>query len=141
FAVSRKVREVGQHNELVSDLAAELAHLLMRQFQELLEDGELMHQLQRGWMDRVAAEVTQKVRMLLEHHNINTGPSQQETQHHPRRSAADDGLCTKSRIESNIPLLVRGGCAKKKMPRSDLSGADGVVNHKLCRKSAFRNMA
>src|SRR6266403_5915490 len=45
------------------------------------------------------------------------------------------------RLMLSPKFLERGGCANKKMPRSDLSGADGVVNHKLCRKSAFRNMA
>jgi hypothetical protein len=40
------------------------------------EDTELMYQLKGGWMDRVAAKVTQEIRMLFEHHNTDTGASQ-----------------------------------------------------------------
>ena len=39
-------------------------------------------------MDRIAAKVTQEVRMFFEHHNVNPGARQQKTQHHACGTAA-----------------------------------------------------
>src|SRR5438876_1238201 len=71
-------------------LRAEFLHLLMRQLEKLTEHAEFMHQFKSRGMDRVAAKVTQKIGMLLEHDDINAGASQQETHHHPGRTTADD---------------------------------------------------
>ena len=67
------MREVGYCYELGPDLPTEFPHFLVRPPEKVLEDAELIHQLQRGGMNRVAAKVAQKIRMLLQHHNIDTG--------------------------------------------------------------------
>jgi hypothetical protein len=41
-------------------------------------------------MDGIAAEITEKVGVLLQHHNIHAGPGQEKTQHHASRTTADD---------------------------------------------------
>jgi hypothetical protein len=42
-------------------------------------------------MDRVAAEVAEEVGVLLQHHDIDAGASEQKPEHHPGRPAAGDG--------------------------------------------------
>src|SRR5581483_3909136 len=46
---------------------AELAHLGVGKAEEIVGEAELVQDLKRGRVDRVAAEVTQEVGMLLEH--------------------------------------------------------------------------
>jgi hypothetical protein len=41
-------------------------------------------------MNCVAPEIAQKVRVLLEHNNLDAGASQQKAQHHAGRPSADD---------------------------------------------------
>ena len=81
---------------LVADLPAELAHLLMRQLQEVVEQAELVHHLERRGMDGVAAEVAQEIGVLLEHHDVDAGARQQKAEHHAGRPAAGDGASSHS---------------------------------------------
>ena len=62
----------------------------MRQLEEIIEQIELMQHLQRGWMHRVAAKVAQKVSVLLDDCDVDSLARQQVSQHHSRRTAADD---------------------------------------------------
>ena len=50
----------------------------MRFFEEIIQHAEFMHQLERRWMNRVAAKIPQKIRMLFQHHNVDAGACQQE---------------------------------------------------------------
>ena len=54
----------------------------MRQAQELVRDRELVQQLERRWMDGVAAKVAQEIAMLLENGGADTGPREQQPEHH-----------------------------------------------------------
>src|SRR5437667_351936 len=82
------MREVRQDDKLVANPAAEFAHFLMRFLKEVIENTEFVHQFERGRMDRIAAKVTQEVRMFFEHHNVNPAARQQKTQHHACGTAA-----------------------------------------------------
>ena len=82
------MREVRQDDKLVANPAAEFAHFLMRFLKEVIENTEFVHQFERGRMDRIAAKITQEVRMFFEHHNVNPGARQQKTQHHACGTAA-----------------------------------------------------
>ena len=62
----------------------------MRQFQESVDQSEFVHHLQRGGMHGVAAKIAEEVGMLLEHHDVDAGASEQVTEHHAGRPAADD---------------------------------------------------
>ena len=57
---------------------------------KLLQDPELVHQLERGRVDRVAAKVAQEVRVLLQHQHRHPGPGQEQAQHHAGGPAARD---------------------------------------------------
>jgi hypothetical protein len=49
-----------------------------------------MHYFESRGMNGVAAKVAQEIAVLLQHHDINAGARQQETEHHAGRAAADD---------------------------------------------------
>ena len=74
----------------VADARRELARLLVRPREELVEQAELVHDLQRRGVDGVAAEVAQEVGVLLEHDDVDAGAREQEAEHHPGRTAAGD---------------------------------------------------
>ena len=73
-----------------ADLGAEPFDLLVRHFEERVQQAELVHQFERRGMHRVAAEVAEKIRMFFQHHDIDTGARQQKAEHHAGRTAADD---------------------------------------------------
>ena len=87
----RQMREIGEGHALVADLTRERAHLLMRALQEIVENAELVHDLERRGMNGVAAEIAQKIGVLLQHHDVDAGAGQQEAQHHAGGTAAGNG--------------------------------------------------
>src|SRR5579862_9475860 len=54
-------------------------------------------------MNRVATEIAQKVGVLFEDHDLDSGAGKQKAQHHTRRSSAHDAT-------SSTDLLRCGGC-------------------------------
>ena len=89
-AVHRQMGEVGQRDGRAEDISAQLAHLLMRQREESIEQAQLVDDLERRRMDGVAAKIAEEIGVLLEHEHIDAGTREQEAQHHSRRTAADD---------------------------------------------------
>src|SRR5699024_11201205 len=62
--------------------------------EELLGQAELTQQLLGGGVDGVPSEVSEEVRMLLQHDDVHSGPGEQQTGHEAGRSAAgDDCIC------------------------------------------------
>src|SRR5437762_3125129 len=86
----RQVRKVSQRNRFIADLSDHLGHFGVRPFEKVFEEAQLVHQLERGWMNRVAAKVAQKICVLLEHDDFYARTRQQEAQHHPRRATTGD---------------------------------------------------
>src|SRR5260370_20951520 len=76
------MRKVGEWNHLIANLSGDLANFLMRPFEEVFENSQLVHHLQRRRMDRVPAEVAQKIRLLLKHDNFDSGAAQKKSQPH-----------------------------------------------------------
>ena len=58
--------------------------------EEALEHPELVEDLHRRGVDRVAAEIAEEVGMLFEHLHRDAGAGEQQPGHHPRGAAADD---------------------------------------------------
>jgi hypothetical protein len=96
FAVRRQAGEIGHaHNTTIEDVLHS-RHLLMRNFEELIEQPEFMHQFVSGWMDGVAAKVAKKIRVFLEHDDSDTGAGEQKPEHHSGWSATNnDAACLK----------------------------------------------
>ena len=74
----------------VADGEGDLLDPAVRQLGEPIGQTQLVEQLQRRRMNRVAAEVTQEVGVLLQHGDLDARPCEQEAQHHARGPAADD---------------------------------------------------
>ena len=90
LGAGRQVGEVGEGVFLVAEECADRLRLLVRQREELVEQAELVHQLQRGGMNGIAAEIAEEVGMLLQHDDVDAGARQQKAEHEPARPAADD---------------------------------------------------
>ena len=75
---------------IVADLTLEFAHLLMRTFEELLQEAEFMNDVERRGVNGVATKVAQEILVLLQHDDIDAHTRQQKPQHHAGRSAAGD---------------------------------------------------
>ena len=56
----------------------------MRTLEKFVENSQLVHQLKRRGMNRVAAKVTEKVLVLFKHKHINSSASEEHAEHHPR---------------------------------------------------------
>jgi hypothetical protein len=65
-------------------------HPAMRQLEKALEKAELVHDLERGWVNRIAAEIAQEVRVLLENYNMDTSSREEESEEHPGGTSSDD---------------------------------------------------
>ena len=63
---------------------------VVRPLKEALEHPELVEDLHRRRMDRVAAEIAEEVLVLLEDADVAARPGEQQAGHHARGSAADD---------------------------------------------------
>ena len=90
FAAGRKVRKIRERHIVIADLALEHAQLLMRPLEEVVEHTELMHDLERGGMDGVAAKVAEEIGVFLQHNDVDVGAGKEEAEHHAGRSAAGD---------------------------------------------------
>jgi hypothetical protein len=82
------MREIGQDERVLADLAAKLFYLLVRALQEFFEKAEFVHQLESGWVDGVAAEVAEKVGVLFEDEDVDACAGEEETEHHASGAAA-----------------------------------------------------
>ena len=69
------------------------AHLVVRALEELVEQPELVHHLERRGVHGVAAEVAQEVAVLFEHRHVDPGAGKEEAGHHPGGAAAGDAAC------------------------------------------------
>ena len=90
FAVRRQMRQVDDREFFVADLHAQAFQLLVRHFEEFVEQAELVHQFERRGMDGIAAKIAKEVGVLFQHDDIDAGAREQKAEHHPGRSAAGD---------------------------------------------------
>ena len=57
----RQPRKIGDLHGLAVNDAVKLGQFLMRLLEEFVQQAEFVHQLERGWMNRVAAEIAQEI--------------------------------------------------------------------------------
>lgn len=69
---------------------AEFGHLLVRLLQKFVQHAEFMHQLEGGWMNRVAAEIANEVRVLFQNLYLHAGASEEKAEHQSGGAAADN---------------------------------------------------
>src|SRR5208282_1028986 len=99
--------KIGDLQKGVADLCPERAQFLMRSLQEFIEDAELIHDLERRRVDRIAAEVAQEVGMLFENQDSDPGSGQQQCQHHPGGAPSDDAATDRNLANAHRVALPR----------------------------------
>jgi len=52
-------------------------------------------------MNRVAAEVVQKIGMLLQHDHVDAGAREQKAEHQPARASADDAAARRQPLRGH----------------------------------------
>src|SRR5215469_9563667 len=90
LAVRRQMAKVDHPDTLTADLGAEVLHLAVRQGEKFVQQPELEHQFQCRGVNRVAAEITQEVRVLLQHCDADASAREEKSEHHPGGTATDD---------------------------------------------------
>ena len=73
FAVRGQMGEIGDGGGLVADCGRSFAHFLMRPLQKFLEQPEFVHEVERGRVNGVAAEVAKEIGVLFQHDGIDAG--------------------------------------------------------------------
>jgi hypothetical protein len=66
----------------------------VRQFQELVEKSQFLHDVQSRRVDRIAAKVAQEIGMFLQHDDIDAGARKQKSKHHARWTASGDAAAS-----------------------------------------------
>lgn len=87
LALRRQRAEVGERELDAHEVADQHRRLLVRAAEEFVEQAEFVDDLERGGVDRVAAELAEEVGVLLEDDHIDAGAGEQPAEHHPRRPA------------------------------------------------------
>src|SRR4030095_201321 len=95
FAVRRQTREIGHRNGMTVKDPADLAQLLMREFKKVGQQSELVHHLESGGMNRVAAEIAKEVGVLFQNDHLHAGAREQVTGHHSRRAATSNDAASR----------------------------------------------
>jgi hypothetical protein len=104
FAMRGHVREIGDHHSFVANLAGKLKNLLMRALEELVENAKLVHQFERGRVNRITAKVAQEILVLFEHDYIKARPREQKAQHHSGgASSGNAAACEESFGHCDLP--------------------------------------
>lgn len=89
LAMGRQTREIGHRGKVTIENAIQSPHFLVRQLEEFIEQAELVHELEGGWMNGVAAKIAIEICVLFQHHDIDPGTCKQIPGHHSGRPAAD----------------------------------------------------
>ena len=77
-AAGPQMGEIGDADALAAEDAGEVPRLLVWQLEKFVQQAELADHVERRRMNGVAAEIAQKVLVLLQHDDIDAGPRQQE---------------------------------------------------------------
>ena len=87
LAARGQMAEVGGPKGEVANAAVRRSELLVRQLEEVVQQPQLMHDLERGRMHGVAAKIPKEVPVFLKNHDVYASPRDQVSQHHARRAA------------------------------------------------------
>src|SRR5580698_5787432 len=98
MAVSPQVGEIRNRDSFAPDLATKFRHLLMRALQKLIQNAEFVHDFKRRRMDGIAAEITKKIRVFLEHDNVNALARKEKAQHYAGGTTSDDATASVDRF-------------------------------------------
>ena len=90
FCLSGKMGEISHWKRVTADSDGQIREFLVWEREKFVENSEFMEKLKSGGMDGIAAKVPQEVTVLLDHRHPQPRPSQQQSEHRPRRPAPRD---------------------------------------------------
>ncbi len=90
LTVRRQMRKVGDVDGFAGDDGARGVELVVRQRQEVVEPSELVEQLERRRVNRVAAKVAEEVGIFLKDGRVDAGACEQYPEHHSAGATSDD---------------------------------------------------
>ena len=122
FFVSGYMAEIGDRKRLAADDEGEAGDLLVREGEEGVEDAELVHDVEGGGMDGVAAEVAEEVFVFFKDGDIDALAGEQEAEHDAGGASAYDAAGSGERS---------GGGRHLADERSKLVGARQRVHESL----------
>ncbi|HYC24473.1 MAG TPA: hypothetical protein VEC58_00420 [Roseiarcus sp.] len=108
-ARGRQARKIGERRPKIADPSFEVKDLLVRQFEKSFEQPQFAHEIERRWVDRVAAKVAQEVGVFLQDDDVEACPRQEVARHHSRRTAAGDAALRRYTGLGHGALLARRG--------------------------------
>jgi len=123
---NREVLEVGQADHSLVGHRSQLRDTLLGHLREPSAQTKLVEHVERGGMDRVAAEVAEEVIVLFEHEDLDAGAGEEESKHRARRSATDDaagGRVVLCHMTSSSQSTVDGRATRSSLPASCTSFA------------------
>src|SRR5690606_25118416 len=82
--------EVGETEGSARVYGGEVGRLRVREREDALGEADLVQQIERSGVERVAAEAAVEVGVFFEDGDRHAAPGEQEGEHHPGRPAADD---------------------------------------------------
>ena len=88
FAVCGKPGQVPDLHRMVTNPCGDFPHLLVRTLKKVVEQAEFVHQFERRGMNGVTPKIAEKIRVLLQHHDINTCTGEQKGKHHSSGTSA-----------------------------------------------------
>jgi hypothetical protein len=98
-----EVREVANRPFAPGESQDRLVEPVVRARQKAVQHAELVEDLHRRRVDRVAAEIAKEIGMLFEDPDLAAGTGEQQARHHPCRPAADNdqiGIAHRRSLES-----------------------------------------
>jgi hypothetical protein len=90
FCVGGYVTEIGDGKRLAADDEGEVGDLLVREGEKGVEDAQLVHEIEGGGMDGVAAEVAKEVFVFFKDGDVNPLAGEQEAKHDTGGPSTDD---------------------------------------------------
>jgi hypothetical protein len=90
LAVGGEVGEIGDGDDLLAKVGLDFADFLVGLAEEVIEEAELVHELEGGGVDGIAAEIAEEVLVLFEDEDIDSGAGEEEGEEHASRAAASD---------------------------------------------------
>src|SRR6516225_2426560 len=130
------MREIGDGHALVADLTAKLLQIFMWPLEKVFEQAKLVHDFERRRVNGVAAKVTEEVRVLLQHDNLDASTGEKEPEHHSGGASSYDAAALGDRPcrhapLSNVTLMVRGpfviGERSAKAPKKGSANANSSL--------------
>src|SRR5262245_30342519 len=84
------MRKVGACDLLIVELDLHPAQFMMWQAQEFIEHPQLMQQLQRRWMNGVAAKIAKEVPVFFKDRHLDAGAGKEQAEHHTGGAATNN---------------------------------------------------